>query len=66
MFFTKGFIMGEIMEIKKIIEEIHAKSFVESPSLPGHMALTFDGEQLRKVLLKLDVVHNAVNNVRTS
>ena len=66
MFFTKEFVMDEIIRIRRIVEEVHDESTVESPSLRGYVTLTQNGEKLEQVLFKLDVVRNAVQNVHTN
>ena len=66
MFFTKEFVMDEIIRIRRIVEEVHDESLVESPSLTGYVTLTPNGEKLEQVLFKLDVVRNAIQNVHTN
>ena len=66
MFFTKEFVMDEIIRIRRIVEEVHDESTVESPSLRGYVTLTQNGEKLEQVLFKLDVVRNAIQNVHTN
>ena len=50
MFFTKEFVMDEIIRIRRIVEEVHDESTVESPSLRGYVTLTQNGEKLEQVL----------------
>ena len=66
MFFTKEFVMGELSEARKLVEEVHDESIIESPSLTGFLIQTSNGEKLQRVLFKLDVIHNAVANVHTN
>ena len=67
MFFTKEFVMDEILTARKLVEEVQEKSVNSTLSKQaGFLVQTHNSEKLQKVLFKLDVIHNAVANVRTN
>ena len=59
MFFTKDFILGEVQETREMTEAILDELRIPNKS-------THETDLLQRILFKLDVVRNAVNNVHTN
>ena len=64
MFFTKEFVVGELLETRELVSQLHDKMINEDDR--GIFEQTNEGETLMKVLFKLDVIRNAVKNVHTN
>jgi len=64
MFFTKEFVVGELIETRELVSQVHDKMYKEDDR--GIFEQTEEGKTLMKVLFKLDVIRNAVKNVHTN
>jgi len=59
MFFTKDFILSELQETRELVE--HTLDGIKVPN-----NITQETEQLTRTLFKLDVIRNAIKNVRVN